>query len=107
MAAVWMRLHAELRSRWRAWLALAVVFGVAAGAAIAAFAGARRTETAYPRFVEAQDGFDAFTGGGGDEAYEERYAALRQHPLVLANLVGALPGRVAARTQPALVLRTE
>jgi hypothetical protein len=26
---------------------------------------------------------------------------------VIANLVAAIPGRIAARTQPALVLRTE
>jgi hypothetical protein len=27
--------------------------------------------------------------------------------IVIANLVAAIPGRIAARTQPALVLRTE
>jgi hypothetical protein len=50
-----MRLRSELRTRWRPWLVLALLIGVAAGAAVAAAAGARRTETAYPRFVQAQN----------------------------------------------------
>ncbi len=82
MAAVWMRLRAELRARWRAWLALALILGVAAGASIAAIAGARRTETAYPRFEEAQDAFDAMTGGGGSAGFSERYARLKTHPAI-------------------------
>ena len=63
MGAVWMRLRAELRVRWRAWLGLAVVIGLAGAVAAAAAAGARRTETAYPRFVRAQNGYDLITGG--------------------------------------------
>jgi hypothetical protein len=58
-----MRLRSELRSRGRSWLVLAVLIGVAGGAAVAAAAGARRTETAYPRFVQAQNGYDLITGG--------------------------------------------
>jgi hypothetical protein len=58
-----MRLRSELRSRWRSWLVLALLIGVAGGAAVAAAAGARRTETAYPRFVQAQNGYDLITGG--------------------------------------------
>jgi hypothetical protein len=58
-----MRLRAEARSRWRAWLGLALIIGLAAGAATAAAAGARRTETAYPRFVQAQHGYDLFIRG--------------------------------------------
>lgn len=80
MAAVWMRLRAEARSRWRAWIALALIFGIGSGAAIASLAGARRTDTAYPRFVEAQDGFDAFTGGGAGHDFEQRFAKLKAHP---------------------------
>ena len=58
-----MRLRSELRSRWRAWLGLALVVGLAGAAAVATAAGARRTETAYPRFVQAQNGYDLITGG--------------------------------------------
>jgi putative ABC transport system permease protein len=58
-----MRLRSELRSRWRAWLGLALLIGLVGAAAVAAAAGARRTETAYPRFVRAQNGYDLITGG--------------------------------------------
>jgi hypothetical protein len=61
VGAVWMRLRSELRARWRSWLGLALLIGLAGAAAAAA--GARRTETAYPRFVQAQNGYDLITGG--------------------------------------------
>jgi hypothetical protein len=51
---VWFRARAQLRERWRAWLALSLLMGVTAGVVFAAGAGARRTESAYPRFEEAQ-----------------------------------------------------
>jgi putative ABC transport system permease protein len=63
VGAVWMRLRSELRARWRSWLGLALLIGLAGSAAVAAAAGARRTETAYPRFVQAQNGYDLITGG--------------------------------------------
>ena len=63
MGAVWMRLRSDLRARWRAWLGLALLIGLGGGAAVAAAAGARRTETAYPRFVQTQQGYDLVTGG--------------------------------------------
>jgi len=46
-----MWLRAELRVRWRAWLAIAIVAGIGWGAVLTAVAGARRTESAFPRFV--------------------------------------------------------
>jgi hypothetical protein len=54
-----MRLRSETRARWRSWLGLVLLIGLAATAAAA---GARRTETAYPRFVQAQNGYDLITG---------------------------------------------
>jgi len=44
---------AGLRRRWRALLVTVLVLGVLGGASFAAFAGARRTASAYPRFLEA------------------------------------------------------
>jgi hypothetical protein len=61
--AVWLRLISELRARWRAWLGLALLISLAGGAALAAAVGARRTETAYPRFIQAHKGYDLVTGG--------------------------------------------
>lgn len=51
MRPVLLRLRAELRSRSLSWLTLALIVGIVAGASIAAAAGARRTDTAYDRFV--------------------------------------------------------
>src|SRR5207247_7954452 len=59
MAAIRYRFRAELRTRWRAWLALAVLIGIAGGAVIAMVAGATRTDSAYGRFLRDQRAFDA------------------------------------------------
>ena len=58
MAAVWMRLRSELRTRRRSWVALALLLGIFGGGVIAAAAGARRTDSAYPRFLEATNAAD-------------------------------------------------
>jgi putative ABC transport system permease protein len=58
VAAIWLRLRAEVRSRWRAWLAVGLIIGLAGGAVMAAAAGARRTDTAYARFLRATDAPD-------------------------------------------------
>jgi len=58
MGAVWLRFRAELRTRWRAWLGLALLIGLAAGAVMALLAGGRRTDTAYERFLRAEHAYD-------------------------------------------------
>jgi len=58
MRAVWIRFRAELRTRWRAWLGLALLVGLAAGAVMTLAAGARRTDSAYSRFLRAQNAYD-------------------------------------------------
>src|SRR5439155_9940500 len=82
VSAVWMRFRAELRARWLAWLGLALLVGLVGGTAIAAAAGARRTESAYPRFVDSQEGYDVgFGGTGGNRdirAESDAIAALPQ-----------------------------
>jgi hypothetical protein len=51
MATVWLRLRAEVRGRWRAMTALALLLGIVGGVVLTAAAGARRTDTAYPRLL--------------------------------------------------------
>src|SRR6478752_998459 len=51
MGAISTRARAELRRRLRSAVLLVLAIGIAAGATMAAFAGARRTETAVDRFV--------------------------------------------------------
>ncbi len=52
MAAVWLSLRAEVRLRWRALAGLALLLGLIGGAVLTAAAGARRTDTAYPRLLQ-------------------------------------------------------
>ena len=58
MGAIGLVFRAELRRRWRSWLAVAVLISVVGGLVLATAAAGRRTESAFPRFVEAH-GFDA------------------------------------------------
>jgi ABC-type lipoprotein release transport system permease subunit len=55
MSAVWIRARAELRARWRASLALAMVIGLAGGLVLGAAAGARRQDSTFPLFRKAQN----------------------------------------------------
>ena len=73
MAAVWMRARNELRARWRALLSLALIAGLGGGAAIAAFAGARRTVSVYPRFRAATHAFDDLIGQNGSSTPSDQF----------------------------------
>lgn len=58
MGAVWMRARAEVRARWRALVSAGVLAGLFGAATLATLAGAQRTQTAYPRFLERQRAYD-------------------------------------------------
>jgi hypothetical protein len=51
VSATWLRVRTELRSTWRATILIVVIIAIGAGSALAALAGARRTQTAMHRFV--------------------------------------------------------
>jgi len=73
----------ELRARWRAWVSLALLVAFAGGCVLATTAGARRTGSAYQRFLLASKASDvlvspAGTGLGG------YYQALARLPGVAA-----------------------
>jgi FtsX-like permease family/MacB-like periplasmic core domain len=51
LTVAWVFLRAELRRRWRAWLSVALLAAAFAGVVTAAAAGARRTDSAYPRLL--------------------------------------------------------
>jgi ABC-type lipoprotein release transport system permease subunit len=57
-------LRAQIRSRWRSWLVLAILAGVVAGTLLATLTGARRTETAYTRFLKESAAFDVAVTNG-------------------------------------------
>src|SRR6266581_1751219 len=58
MTSVWMRARAELRGRWTSSLIIVLLIGLAGGVTLTAAAGARRTDTAYPRFLRATNSED-------------------------------------------------
>jgi putative ABC transport system permease protein len=60
VSAVWMRARSELRTFRRSMVSLAVLVALGATVVMAAGAAARRTDSAYPRFVRAQRGADFF-----------------------------------------------
>lgn len=106
MGAVWQRFGAEWRARKRSWLGLAVLIGFAAGLALAAWTGARRTETAYPRFISAQRAPDITTGGinGPEEAFLPGIETLKKLPQVAEWVDGySFPANV--RTTAGRLLR--
>lgn len=66
MGVVLLRARAELRSRLRSWVALSLLVGLTAGLVIAAAAGARRTDSAYERFLERQRAADVIVANYPD-----------------------------------------
>jgi hypothetical protein len=84
----------KLRTQWQGWVFLALLVGLAGGAVLTAAAGALRTDSAYPRFLQASKASDVLVSpaGSGLGGY---YNALAGLPGVaaIAPMVGleALP----------------
>jgi hypothetical protein len=51
LTVVWYRLRATFAARWPGYLAIALLVGLVGGVAMASIAGARRTESSYPKFL--------------------------------------------------------
>ncbi len=104
MGALWFRLQAEARARWRAWAGLALLVGVFAGAVLATAAGARRADTAYSRFVKASSAADmlVYNVPGGSLGNVDFDTVER-----LPQVAESGPAWSAGRTSPAVVLRSE
>jgi len=84
MGSTWLALRADLRVRWRATAGLALLLGLIGGVVLTAAAGARRTDTAYPRLLQwarAAQVVVVPTGNGLPSAY---FSALRRLPQVAA-----------------------
>ncbi len=96
MAAVWFCLRAEMRSRWRTWLALAVLAGSAGGLVLAVAAAARRTDSAIVRHRVATESMDVWVGRGdyfGLDLDFDRVARLPQVAQVARSVDLAFWGR--------------
>jgi hypothetical protein len=88
MGAVGMLLRTGFRRRWRSWLALALLVGVFGGMVTATAAGARRTDSAFPRLLAWSDAPDAETywvTGAGALLERVQAAGLARLPQVRAT----------------------
>ncbi len=83
MGAVFYRLRAEFRTRWKSALALALVAGIAGAITIAAVAGARRTATAFDRFRTATNASDILVNPDQGSNSKLRSADIAKLPGVL------------------------
>ncbi|MGH3268188.1 MAG: hypothetical protein ACRDN1_03825, partial [Trebonia sp.] len=87
MFAVALLVAHKLRAGWRGWAGLALIIALAGGAVLTAAAGASRTNSAYPRFLDRSTASDVLVsplGGPGLGGYDAA--------------VGALPGATARAT---------
>jgi ABC-type antimicrobial peptide transport system permease subunit len=82
MATVWLSLRTDIRRRWRTLLSLALLLGLIGGVVLTAAAGARRTDTAYPRLLSWANATQVdFIPAVGDYP-ADYYAALAKLPQV-------------------------
>ena len=90
MRAVWLCVRAELRQGWRSPLVLALITGLMGALVLVSLAGARRTDTAVPRFLA----WSGPTEGGSDDATAaaaaERGTSLQALALLLFGIIVAL-----------------
>src|SRR5438270_7109590 len=101
MTAVLLRVRADLRARWRAWLGLTLIMGLAGGAVIAAAAGARRTDSAYSRFLRSSRAPDALVF----QAMDPSLASITQQQLASLPQVAATAPLVGyTSTEPDVAL---
>ena len=80
----------KFRTRWRGWVFLALLVGLAGGAVLTAAAGALRTDSAYPRFLEKSKASDVQVVAVGGPGFGGYYDALARLPDVaaIAPIVG-------------------
>ena len=84
MATIWLRLRADVRLRWRALVGLAVLLGLIGGVVLTAAAGARRTDTAYPRLLHWANAAQVNVGLYGNGPAPRYSGALARLPQVAA-----------------------
>jgi hypothetical protein len=102
MGVLWMRARAQLRGRVGANLFLALLVGLAGALVLAAAAGARRSETALPRFLAVNRTVDSWVTVQTDDLAKVRdqLAALPEVQQVF-RVSGVVGGLILAGADPA------
>src|SRR5205807_10112226 len=101
--AVLTRLRSELRARWPAWCTLAVLIGLTGGVVLTTAAGARRTDTAYARYLRSTKAADVLVSAA-NTGLTGYYDAVAHLPGVAASgtVVGLQAGSLGKDGQPEL-----
>ena len=97
MATVWLALRADVRRRWPALLSLAVLLGLIGGVVLTAAAGARRTDTAYPRLLTWANATQTDIVPEGNGIPADYFAALARQPQVAAMTTAGVYSAVVSR----------
>ena len=87
MAAVWMRVRAELRTHWAGMVGLVLLTGVAGGAVMTAAEGARHTDSTLARVERAEKTADVLVNpdnSDGSPAFTNAFAAIDHLPGIKA-----------------------
>ena len=66
----WYRFRATFGRRWGGYLAIVLLVGLLGGLAMGTVAGARRTQSSFPRFLASTNPSDLTTVYGGPEGYD-------------------------------------
>lgn len=120
MTAIWITARAEWRQRWRSFLLLALLAGLAGGVTLAAFTGSRRADTSFDRLLEREKypnvsveldeppDPELVVGVVDDWSFPWLTVVIAATAaLAVAVLLAIPPGRAAARMAPGRVLRSE
>src|SRR5215469_18713915 len=89
-------LRADIRRRWPALLGLALLLGLIGGVVLTAAAGARRTDTAYPRLLQWANATQAQILPEGNTTEADYFAALRRQPHIAAMTTTGLYSTVVS-----------
>jgi ABC-type antimicrobial peptide transport system permease subunit len=98
MTTVWLALRADVRRRWPALLSLALLLGLIGGVVLTAAAGARRTDTAYPRLLTWANATQTDIIPEGNAIPADYFAALARQPHITAMTTAGVYGAVVSRS---------
>jgi putative ABC transport system permease protein len=102
MTTVWLALRADVRRRWPALLSLAVLLGLIGGVVLTAAAGARRTDTAYPRLLTWANASQVYIVPE-NVGFTGYYTALARLPHIAAMTTVSIYNVVLSPRNPGLV----
>jgi FtsX-like permease family len=102
VTSVLYRLRAELRHGWRGLVVIAVLVGLSGGAALAALAAARRTDTAFARMREATHAWDVDVNPNDGTGSQLTIGELRKLPDVarIGKIYGLMMYTSVAKSVP-------